>query len=88
MAVFRNPVLAQIALASRRFAVAVVIIGCMMSLHGCYYVQAARGQLAVMRSRESIADVIRSDETPLELSERLRVVEQARELSVEVVGVP
>ena len=88
MAVFRNPVLAQVALASRRFATAVVIIGFMMSLHGCYYVQAARGQLAVMRSREPIADVIRSDETPLELSERLRVVEQAREFSIEVLGLP
>ncbi|MCH7821349.1 MAG: aminopeptidase [Proteobacteria bacterium] len=60
----------------------------MISLHGCYYVQAARGQFEVMRSRESIADVIRSDETPVELGDRLRVVEQARVFSIDVLGLP
>ncbi len=64
------------------------IIGAMMFLHGCYYVQAARGQLDIMRHREAIADVIRADETPAELSARLRIVEQAREFSIEVLGLP
>ena len=55
---------------------------------GCYYTQAARGQLEVLRKRESIADVIGNPETPPELVDRLRLVQQAREFSIRELGLP
>ena len=55
---------------------------------GCYYMQAAAGQWEVSRKSESIADVIAEDDTPEELAKRLRIVQEAREFSIEELGLP
>lgn len=55
---------------------------------GCYYMQAARGQLDMLRKREDIADVITDDATSAELAARLQLVLDARAFSVEVLGLP
>ena len=66
----------------------IVAGGFCLALSGCYYAQAARGQLEVLRKREPIADVIGDPETPYELAERLRLVQAAREFSVSELGLP
>lgn len=60
-----------------------------LCLHaGCYYVQAARGQLEVMRKREPIAEVVAAESTPADLAARLRLVEEARRFSIDELGLP
>lgn len=72
----------------RRIAGIVLLCGVQLSLTACYYMQAARGQFDVMRRREPIADVIVADETPVELSTRLRMIETARQFSIDELGLP
>ena len=78
----------MIPLFDRGHARAAIIIGLTALLQGCYYIQAARGQLEVMRKREPIADVIDATETPPALAERLRLVDQARQFSIDELGLP
>ncbi len=65
--------------------VAVVII---FQLSGCYYLQAARGQMEILQKREPIDDVVAADGTSAELIERLNVVAEARQFSIDVLGMP
>lgn len=55
---------------------------------GCYYMQAAAGQWELMRKREPIAEVINRDDTPVELKERLRLVQAARQFSIDELALP
>ena len=57
-------------------------------LTGCYYMQAASGQWEVMRKREPIDEVIRDSATSPELAARLRLLDEARDFSVEILGLP
>ena len=65
-----------------------VMVSIVSLLHGCYYMQAVRGQLDVMRKRQPIDDVIESEQTPAALSERLRLVNDARQFSIDELGLP
>ena len=78
----------MIPLIEKTFARIAVVIISVVSLSGCYYTQAARGQLDVMRKREPIADVIADVETSGELADRLRIVAEARSFSVSELGLP
>lgn len=71
-----------------RLAQAAAPIICIASLSSCYYTQAARGQLEVMRKREPIADVVADPDTSTELADRLRLVEEARSFSIVELGLP
>ena len=64
----------------------VALIGA--TLPGCYYLQAARGQLEIMQKSEPIADVVSATTTPAELARRLQLVEQARNFSIAELGLP
>jgi len=55
---------------------------------GCYYMQAATGQWEVMRKSEPITEVIGKPDTPEELADRLRLVQEARRFSIEELGLP
>jgi len=57
-------------------------------LTGCYYMQAASGQWEVLRKRQPIDEIINDPETPAELVARLRLLDEARDFSVEVLGLP
>ena len=61
---------------------------CMVSLSGCYYLQAAKGQIELTRKREPISAVLEDDSTPLKLASRLRLVQEARQFSIEALGLP
>lgn len=71
-----------------RFARAVVTLGFIASLAGCYYTQAARGQLEVMNKREPIDDIINASDTSAELAERLKLVKAARQFSIDELHLP
>ncbi len=59
-----------------------------IGLTGCYYLQAANGQWQVLRKREPIAEILADESTPAELAERLRLVQAAREFSIEELALP
>jgi predicted aminopeptidase len=66
----------------------VVLALCCLSLHGCYYVQAARGQWEISRSRVPIAEVIGDEDTAPELASRLELVREARDFAVAELALP
>lgn len=57
-------------------------------LNGCYYMQAARGQMQIVKQREPIADVVAAETTTPDLRARLRLVQQARQFSIDALGLP
>lgn len=59
---------------------ALLLLAC-FSQGGCYYLQAARGQLELTTAREPIAHLIADEGTPAQLRERLRLVAAAREFA-------
>jgi predicted aminopeptidase len=59
-----------------------------MPLAGCYYLQAASGQWEVIRKREPIEEVIQDEDTSPELAARLSLLIDARDFSVEDLGLP
>ena len=66
----------------------VLLLLCTSLLTGCYYIQAAQGQLELNRKREPIDDVLRDENTPRELAARLRLVQEARQFSIDTLGLP
>lgn len=71
----------------------VAIVGAMFvaistGLAGCYYLQAARGQLEIVRKREPIAEVVGDPATPVSLRRRLELVESARNFATERLALP
>ena len=57
-------------------------------LPGCYYLQAAKGQWDLTRKREPIADVLAAADTSPELAARLRLVQEARQFSIDELKLP
>ena len=68
-----------------RLSVVAIMIS---SISGCYYMQAASGQLEVLRKREPIVEVIDDPQTSPELAERLRLIQEARAFSIAELGLP
>lgn len=69
------------------FARVALLIVC-TGLGGCYYLQAARGQLEVLCKREPIPDVLADETTPAFVADRLRLVQAARDFSVRDLAMP
>jgi predicted aminopeptidase len=66
----------------------IAIAGLCCLLSACYYVQATRGQIEVLSKREPIDEILASPETEEELSRRLRLVQEARQFSIDELGLP
>jgi predicted aminopeptidase len=66
----------------------IISLACLVSLSACYYVQATRGQMEVLSKREPIDEILASPETPEELSHKLGLVQEARQFSVDELGLP
>ena len=64
------------------------IFAALLSLSGCYYMQAARGQMEIVRKREPIDEIVAAEASSPELSDKLRVVNAARQFSIDVLGLP
>ena len=75
-------------MAVSHFARIVLLLLLGVSLSGCYYVQAARGQLSVMGKRVPIDDVLEDPTTPDELARRLALIREARAFASEELGLP
>ncbi len=67
--------------------IAALFVACTLA-GGCYYVQAARGQLEVLNKREPIDAVIDDPDTPDDLAGRLELLQRARDFSVTELGLP
>ena len=65
-----------------------VMIVVIFQLSGCYYLQAARGQMEILQKKEPIDEVVAADSTSAELIERLNVVAEARQFSIDELGLP
>lgn len=78
----------MISMFNRRLVQAAIATGLLVSLAGCYYLQAARGQLELMRTSESIDALINAQATPAELVRRLQLVQDARIFSIAKLGLP
>ncbi len=66
----------------------VSILVLLLPLSGCYYMQAVKGQLELNSKREPIDEVLQDEGTSPELAARLRLVQEAREFSVEELSLP
>ena len=69
------------------FRIAIVLAGA-LSLGGCYVMQAASGQAAVIYRSEPITGVVANPATPPRTRERLQLVEDARAFAVEQLALP
>jgi len=78
----------MISMFDRKLLRAVVIAGSLVWVSGCYYMQAASGQLEVMNKREPIADIVNASGTSTELAARLRLVSTARQFAIDELGLP
>ena len=65
-----------------------IVLFVLVAQSGCYYVQATRGQLEVLGKREPIDEILVDPDTPAELGARLELVNEARQFSVEELGLP
>ncbi len=66
----------------------VVLALCLVSLTGCYYMQAAKGQLELTRKRQPIDEVLQRDDTSEELAARLRLILEARQFAIDELHLP
>jgi predicted aminopeptidase len=64
------------------------VLGCALSLGGCYVMQAAGGQADVMRRSEPIAKVVADPATLPQTRERLQLVESARHFAINELALP
>lgn len=67
---------------------ALLALSLSLLLSSCYYLQAAGGQLEVLRKRESIDRLLDDPDTPAALAARLSLVRDAREFSITELGLP
>ncbi len=65
-----------------------VLAGLLPVLGGCYLLQAAGGQMAVMAKRQPVEEVVRNPQTPPQLRARLTEVSAARDFASQVLGLP
>jgi predicted aminopeptidase len=64
------------------------IVAALPALNGCYYMQAISGHSKVMSERRPMADIINDPDAPQTLKERLELVQQARQFSIDVLKLP
>lgn len=60
----------------------------LFALSGCYYMQAASGQMEIVRKREPIEEVVAAEDSSPELIARLQLIVDARQFSIDVLGLP
>jgi predicted aminopeptidase len=72
----------------RRFAFVAAVVGLFFALEGCFYLQAAGGQMDVLRKRRPMDEVIADEGTDAELRQKLIVVQEARQFAVDELLLP
>ena len=72
----------------RRLAAVLLGVALLVQVEGCYYMQAARGQLDLMNKRRPLDEVIADQESSETLKSRLLMVREARQFSIETLLLP
>ena len=72
----------------RGLVIVVVLLLATLQIEGCYYMQAVRGQLHVMNSRQPIPEVLADETSPEVLKKRLTIVQEARNFAVSELLLP
>ena len=67
---------------------AALCLALLLSLEGCYYVQAIRGHMDLMNRKRSVSEVLDDPAAPQTLKDRLELVQEARRFSIEELGLP
>ncbi len=67
---------------------AALFVCCAVTLSGCYYIQAARGQMEIVSKRRPIASVVADPKTPDPLRARLEYVADARQFASDELALP
>ncbi|MGD9841892.1 MAG: aminopeptidase [Steroidobacteraceae bacterium] len=70
-----------------RFNVALLCL-VWLPLSGCYYLQAAQGQMSLLAKRQPISRVLAKSDTSPQLRERLEYVQAARSFASQQLGLP
>src|SRR5690606_562277 len=65
-----------------------LVLAALFALEGCYYMQAVRGHMDVMQSKRPVLEVLDDPDAPQNLKDRLELVREAREFSVEELQLP
>lgn len=60
----------------------------LIQIEGCYYVQAARGQMDLLNKRRPLDEVIADQDSPESLKSRLAMVREARQFSIDELLLP
>jgi len=66
----------------------VLLVLCLTTLSGCYYIQAAKGQWELTRKREPIEEILGREDVSPELAARLQLVREARQFAIDELGLP
>ena len=66
----------------------VVIFGALLFLHGCYYLQAVRGQIELLSKREPVEELLADPATPPELRARLELARDIRAFASDELDLP
>lgn len=67
----------------RRLLFGILFIVLVLQAEGCYYMQAARGHMDIMNKRRPFDEVIKDADSPDALKERLVLVSEARQFSID-----
>lgn len=59
-----------------------------LTLQGCYYMQAAGGQMELWRKQRPVEEVVADPATPAALAERLLLLQQARQFAISELRLP
>lgn len=71
-----------------RWLARLLVVCAASSQAGCYYLQAAQGQLALSRARQPIETIVADPATPDTLRQRLQLVDEARAFAHTALGLP
>lgn len=65
-----------------------LLVAIVLGLNGCYYVQAASGQLSIMSKREPIDKLLATDALPEPVALELRTLQRALAFAISELGLP
>jgi predicted aminopeptidase len=78
----------MISMRSLRVMIGLLLLALILQTEACYYMQAARGHMDVMNRRRPVNEVIGDADSPEALKERLVLVSEAREFSINELHLP
>jgi predicted aminopeptidase len=72
----------------RHLLLGMLFVVLLLQAEGCYYMQAVRGHMDIMKKRRAVDEVIQDADSPDALKERLVLVSEARQFSIRELYLP